>query len=54
MSGHVTINDLTGAEVVLSDVTRIVNDQFGISHSTIQVEEVKCAASQTEGCHKTE
>ncbi|MDR3615737.1 MAG: cation diffusion facilitator family transporter [Candidatus Obscuribacterales bacterium] len=53
MSGHVTINDLSGAEAVLANVTKIVNDQFGISHSTIQVEEVKCAASQADGCHKT-
>jgi cobalt-zinc-cadmium efflux system protein len=53
MSGHVTINDLAGAEAVLANVTKIVNDQFGISHSTIQVEEIKCAASQSDGCHKT-
>jgi cobalt-zinc-cadmium efflux system protein len=54
MSGHVTISETGDAETVLADVTRIVNDQFGLSHSTIQVEQMKCAASQTDACHKTE
>jgi cobalt-zinc-cadmium efflux system protein len=53
MSGHVTIKEAIDAEAVLADVTRTVNEQFGLSHSTIQVEQMKCVASQTEACHKT-
>jgi cobalt-zinc-cadmium efflux system protein len=47
MSGHVTIDDRAPAEVILSRVRHIVNDDFGIHHSTIQVEQVECKDS----CH---
>jgi Co/Zn/Cd efflux system component len=43
----VTIDDRAPAEDILSRVRHIVNDDFGIHHSTIQVEQVVCKDS----CH---
>lgn len=42
MSGHVTINKDVPAEGVLSEITRIAQDEFGINHTTFQVEETEC------------
>jgi len=42
MSGHVTIDDQVPSTEVLADLTRTVNDDFGIHHTTIQVELVHC------------
>jgi cobalt-zinc-cadmium efflux system protein len=50
MSAHVAIDDRAPAEEVLSRVTTIVNDQFGVHHSTIQVEQVDCKARTNDSC----
>jgi len=42
MSGHVTINREVPAENILSEITRIAQDEFGINHTTFQVEETEC------------
>jgi cobalt-zinc-cadmium efflux system protein len=42
MSGHVTIDDRCPSDKVLGEVTALVKDGFGIHHSTIQVEMVRC------------
>jgi cobalt-zinc-cadmium efflux system protein len=47
MSAHVTIDDRAPAEVILARVRKIVNDDFGVHHSTIQVEQLQC----TDSCH---
>ena len=43
MSAHVTIDDEAPAGEVLNRLTKVVNDDFEIHHSTIQVEQVHCA-----------
>lgn len=50
MSGHVTIDTRAPAEVVLTEVTRILNDDFELRHTTIQVEEVECKGKTGEVC----
>ncbi len=50
MSGHVAVDNHAPAEEILSRVTAIVNDQFGIHHSTIQVEQAECKAPASESC----
>lgn len=47
MSGHVTINKEVPAENVLSSLTRIAQDDFGINHTTFQVEETECKGTDT-------
>lgn len=47
MSGHVAVDNRAPAEEILSRVRKIVNDDFGIHHSTIQVEQLECK----ESCH---
>ncbi|MBX9879131.1 MAG: cation diffusion facilitator family transporter [Candidatus Obscuribacterales bacterium] len=47
MSGHVTINREVPAENVLSSITRIAQDEFGINHTTFQVEETECKGTDT-------
>jgi cobalt-zinc-cadmium efflux system protein len=42
MSAHVTIDDATPTTDLLNELTKVVNDNFGIHHSTIQVEQVHC------------
>lgn len=42
MSGHVTINKEVPAENVLAEITRIAQEEFGINHTTFQVEETEC------------
>jgi cobalt-zinc-cadmium efflux system protein len=42
MSGHVTIDKNAPAETVLTEVTRIMNDDFGLHHTTVQVEQIEC------------
>jgi len=50
MSGHVTIDEDAPAETVLTEVTRILNDDFSLHHTTIQVEQVECKAPGGEPC----
>lgn len=38
MSGHVCVNRSSSSEAVLAEVTRIAQKEFGIQHTTIQVE----------------
>ncbi len=42
MSAHVTIDDAAPSTEVLDNLTKVVNDDFEIHHSTIQVEQVHC------------
>ncbi|MBI4534504.1 MAG: cation transporter, partial [Candidatus Melainabacteria bacterium] len=49
MSAHVTIADKSPADEVLSEITRIAQDDFGLHHTTIQVEQVECKGQQTNG-----
>jgi cobalt-zinc-cadmium efflux system protein len=42
MSGHVTLDNRAPAEEVLTQVTKILNDDFELHHTTIQVEQVEC------------
>lgn len=49
MSGHVTINGQSPSESVLSEITRVVQDDFGLRHTTIQVE-VECQGQTDESC----
>jgi cobalt-zinc-cadmium efflux system protein len=42
MSGHVAIDTRAPAETVLTSVTKLLNDEFGLHHTTIQVEQVEC------------
>lgn len=42
MSGHVTIDNRAPAEEVLTKVTKILNDDFELHHTTIQVEQIEC------------
>jgi cobalt-zinc-cadmium efflux system protein len=42
MSGHVTIDNRAPAEDVLTTVTKILNDDFHLHHTTIQVEQIEC------------
>lgn len=42
MSGHVTIDNRAPSDTVLTEVTRILNDDFELHHTTIQVEQIQC------------
>lgn len=50
MSGHITINSQAQAEAVLREVTKIINDDFGLTHSTVQIEGIECIASPEATC----
>jgi len=50
MSGHVTIDTDAPSETVLTEVTRILNDDFSLHHTTIQVEQVECKTPGGEPC----
>ncbi len=50
MSGHVTIDNRAPAEKVLTEVTRIVNDDFHLRHTTIQVEQIECKGHSNDTC----
>lgn len=39
MSSHISVNPGTAAKSVLSEVTRIARTEFGIQHTTIQIDE---------------
>jgi len=45
MSGHVTIDNRAPSEDVLTAVTKILNDDFHLHHTTIQVEQIECKGS---------
>jgi cobalt-zinc-cadmium efflux system protein len=42
MSGHILIDNRAPAEEVLTCVTKILNDDFDLHHTTIQVEQLEC------------
>jgi cobalt-zinc-cadmium efflux system protein len=42
MSGHILIDNRAPAEEVLTRVTKILNDDFDLHHTTIQVEQLEC------------
>jgi cobalt-zinc-cadmium efflux system protein len=50
MSAHVTIDEAAPANDVLNNLTVVVNDDFSIHHSTIQVEAVRCG-KLSDPCH---
>ncbi|HEY9684133.1 MAG TPA: cation diffusion facilitator family transporter [Oculatellaceae cyanobacterium] len=50
MSAHVTIDEAAPASEVLDNLTLVVNDDFSIHHSTIQVEAVRCS-KLSDPCH---
>jgi cobalt-zinc-cadmium efflux system protein len=49
MSGHILIDDRAPAEEVLTKVTKILNDDFDLHHTTIQVEQLECKGT-SESC----
>ena len=52
MSCHVTSENSVSQESILSQVTKIVNDDFGITHLTVQVEQIKCESGRSELCNE--
>jgi cobalt-zinc-cadmium efflux system protein len=42
MSGHVRIDEKAIAEPVLDKLTKVLKDQFGLHHTTVQVEQTGC------------
>ena len=46
MSGHVAIDMRAPAEQVLTSVTKLLNEEFGLHHTTIQVEQVECKGAE--------
>lgn len=42
MSGHIIIDSTAPAEEVLTNVTKILNEDFDLHHTTIQVEQLAC------------
>jgi cobalt-zinc-cadmium efflux system protein len=50
MSCHVTIDIASSPDTVLGDITKIVQNDFGIHHTTIQVEQVECKGQPGETC----
>jgi cobalt-zinc-cadmium efflux system protein len=51
MSGHVTIDKRAAAETVLAAVTDLLNDEYGLHHTTIQVEQVECKDKGKDSCN---
>lgn len=49
MSAHVTIDNRAPSEAVLTEVTKILNDDFELHHTTIQVEQIECKGT-SESC----
>jgi len=49
MSGHILIDSSAPAEEVLTNVTKILNDDFDLHHTTIQVEQLVCKGT-SESC----
>ncbi len=50
MSGHVTIDKDSPADHVLSEITLIAQDKFGLHHTTVQVEQVECKGQTSGAC----
>ena len=44
MSGHLILNDGVNPQDVLKQVSSMIQDEFGITHTTIQVEGAECAS----------
>ncbi len=51
MSAHVTIDSDSSPEAVLTRITEIAQHDFGIHHTTTQVEQVQCKGQATPGCN---
>lgn len=54
MSGHVCVERDMSSETVLSEVTRIAQNEFGIHHTTIQLELVKPVSNDEPNCQAAE
>lgn len=50
MSGHVTIDKDSPPDAVLSHITDIAQDEFGLHHTTIQVEQIECKGQSNGAC----
>jgi cobalt-zinc-cadmium efflux system protein len=50
MSGHVTIDKDSPADAVLSKITDIAQAEFGLHHTTIQVEQIECKGQSNGAC----
>jgi len=50
MSGHVTIDKDSPADTVLSEITTIAQEKFGLRHTTVQVEQVECKGQTSGTC----
>lgn len=50
MSGHVRIDSRAQAEPVLDKLTKVLKDQFGLHHTTIQVEQEVACMNHLEVC----
>ncbi|HEY9676429.1 MAG TPA: cation diffusion facilitator family transporter [Drouetiella sp.] len=47
MSGHILIDSRVPSEDVLKAVTKILNDDFDLHHTTIQVEQMECKTDKS-------
>jgi cobalt-zinc-cadmium efflux system protein len=50
MSAHVIIDRDSPADTVLAEITRIGQEEFGLHHTTIQVEQVECKRQGSDIC----
>lgn len=50
MSGHVAIDTRAPSDAVLTAVTRVLNDEYDLHHTTIQVEQVECKDKGQDHC----
>lgn len=50
MSGHVAVREGVATETVLTELTRLLNDEFGLNHTTIQIEQVECKDKGKDPC----
>jgi cobalt-zinc-cadmium efflux system protein len=51
MSCHVTTNKDANQDAILAELTDIVQKQFNINHTTIQVEQIECKGLGNGTCH---
>ena len=45
MSVHIIVEDLTQCDRIIAELQFVLKDQFGIEHSTIQLEGERCEAN---------
>lgn len=50
MSGHVAIDKQSQPDIVLSALTELAQGEFGIHHTTIQVEQIECKGQTNGSC----